>query len=257
VQRILGIALLFGAVSASLQAATISGQFTLVGTVTVTAGGLIEWTSNASSTPDSKATISSSATLTGSFAGLGNQTVTINTLTDSPVDQPVNTPFTNFDFIDFTSDPTLPHLLANFIPLGSGGTADCSTNPAAAAGGQLCTLTATTNPSIPGGSPFTFLNTTTSSGGAPVCCTSSATWNISGVTSDGLSNWNGQFTATFVIPFQQVLQNFVTNQQVSDAYSGVMVVNVIPVTTVPEPTTLGLMGAGVLLLGVGSWKRKK
>jgi hypothetical protein len=257
VQRILGIALLLGAASAGLSAATIQGQFTLVGTVTVTASGLIEWTSNASSTPDSKATVSSSSTLTGSFAGLGNQTVTINTLTDSPGNQPVNTPFTNFDFIDFTSDPTLPHLLANFIPLGSAPGTDCSTNPGAAVANQTCTLNATTNPPIPGGSPFTFLNTTTSSNGHPVCCTSSATWNISGVTSDGLSNWNGQFTATFVFPFQQVLQNFVTNGQVSDAYSGVMVVNVIPVTTVPEPTTLGLMGAGVLLLGVGSWKRKK
>jgi hypothetical protein len=257
VQRILGIALLFGAAAASLQAAAIAGQFTLVGTVTVTTSGLIEWTSNASSTPDSQATVSSSATLTGSFAGLGNQNVTINTLTDSSTQQPVNVPFTNFDFIDFPTDPALPHLLANFIPLGSGPGTDCSINPAAAAGGQLCTLSATTTPSIPGGSPFTFLNTTTSSGGVPVCCTSSATWNISGVTSDGLSNWNGQFTATFVVPFQQVLDNFVTNQQVSDAYSGVFVVNVIPVTTVPEPTTLGLMGAGVLLLGLGSWKRKK
>jgi hypothetical protein len=257
VHRLLGSALFVGAMSASLSAASLTGQFTLVGTVTVTTGGLIEWTSNSSNTVNSEATISSSSTLTGSFVGLGNQTVDINTLTDSAANQPVNIPFTNYNFIDFPSDPAFPELLANFMPVGSGGSADCSTNVALAAGGQTCTLTASTVPGIPGGSPFTFLNTETSVNQKAVCCTSSATWNISGVTSDGQEDWNGQFTATFVVPFQQVLDNFVTNGQVADAYSGVMVVDVIPVTSTPEPTTLALMGAGLALLVLGSWKRKR
>ncbi|MEI9976282.1 MAG: hypothetical protein WDO73_32070 [Ignavibacteriota bacterium] len=202
--RILGIALLTGAMSASLSAATLSGQFTLVGTVTVTTDGLIEWTSNGSATPDSQATISSSSTLTGSFVGLGNQNVVINTLVDGPdpaTQQPVNTPFTNFNFIDFPGDPSFPELLANFLPLGSGSGASCSTDVNLAAANQTCTLGDTTTPPVPGGSPFTFLNTETSLNQQPVCCTSSATWNISGVTSDGTANWNGQFTATFVHPF--------------------------------------------------------
>ncbi len=67
--------------------------------------------------------------LTGSFAGLGNQTVTINTLTDSPGTNPSIRRSPILTFIDFTSDPTFPHLLANFIPLGSAPTTDCSTNP--------------------------------------------------------------------------------------------------------------------------------
>lgn len=257
-QRILGVVLLVGAVSAGLSATPLNGQFTLVGTVTVTDTGLIEWTSSANVA--SQATISSSNTLTGSFAGLGNQTVTINTLTDGPnpaTEQPVNTPFSNFNFIDFTSDPTFPELLANYMPLGSASGSACSTNPALAAANQTCTLDATSTPPILGGSPFTFLNTETSQNQAPVCCTSSATWNISGVTSDGQSIWNGQFTATFPYPYQQVLSNFVNNGQVADAYSGVMVVSIEQIQTVPEPTTLGLMGAGLALIWVGSRKRKK
>jgi hypothetical protein len=258
-RRLLTATLLFGTMSVSLTAATITGQFTLVGTVTVTATGLIEWTSNSSPIVDNQATISSSSTLTGSFSGLGNQVVDINTLMDGPdplTQQPVNLPFTNYNFIDFPSDPALPGLLANFMPEGSGGSSACSTNVALAAGGQTCTLNAGTNPSIPGGSPFTFLNTQSSLNQAPVCCTSSATWNISGVTSDGTANWNGQFTATFVVPFQEVLNSFVTDGQVQDAYSGVLVVDVIPIEEVPEPKTLGLMGAGLGLLVLLSWKQK-
>jgi hypothetical protein len=258
VQRILGVALLIGAISVGLSATTLTGQFTLVGTVTVTNSGLIEWTSNAN--VGSQSTISSTGTLSGSFAGLGNQTVTVNTLTDGPnpaTNQPVNTPFANFNFIDFPSDPGFPALLANFMPLGSATNSACSTNPALAVANQTCTLDASSTPPILGGSPFTFLNTETSSNQMPECCTSSATWNISGVTSDGQSIWNGQFNATFPYPYQQVLSNFVNNGQVADAYSGVMVVSIEQIESVPEPTTLGLIGAGVALLWVGSRKRKK
>jgi len=253
VQRLLAIALLGGALSANLSAIPISGTFTLVGTVIVTNTGLIEWVSNTSVA--SQATISSTGTLSGSFVGLGGATVGINTLTDAPGDQPVNTPFPNFDFINFTTEPTFPELLANFIPLGSGSSSQCSTNPASALPNQTCTLTGSTTPPVPGGSPFTFLNTETSVNQMPVCCTSSATWNISGVTSDGLATWNGLFNATFVFPYQQVLANFVANGQVSDAYSGVFVVTLNPI--VPEPSTFAFMGTGVLLLWVGTRKWRK
>jgi PEP-CTERM motif len=257
VQKTLAIALLSGALSISLPAATLSGQFTLVGTVTVTAGGQIEWTST--SNVANEATISSAGTLSGSFAGMGNQTVTVNALTDAPGDQPVNTPFTNFNFIDFTGEPSFPELLANYIPLGSATGTDCSTDVAAAQANQTCTLNGGTNPPAPGGSPFTFLNTETSVNQTTECCTSTATWNISGVTSDGQSVWNGQFTATFPYSYQQVLANFVTNGQVDDAYSGVMVVTLqtSPTSGVPEPTTLAFMGTGVVLLWVGTRRRKK
>lgn len=248
-QKTIGLALLMGAVSVCLPAATINGQFTLDGTVIVTDTGLIEWISNGNVA--NEATISANNNLTGSFAGLGNTTVDIHTLNQAV--QPVNTPFTNFDFIDFVGT-TLPSLEANFIPQGSGGTACLGTTPA---GGQTCTLSGSTTPPEPAGSPFTFLNTTTVSNQQTVCCTSSATWNIGGVTSDGTAIWNGQFTATFVTPYQTVIQNFITNHQVSDAYSGVMVVTVSQIQSVPEPTTLAFMGTGLLLLCVGSLRRRQ
>src|SRR5580692_6255832 len=80
VQRILGVALLAVAVCGGLSATPLTGRFTLVGTVTVTTGGQIAWTSNAN--VSNQANISSTGTLSGSFVGLGNQTVAINTLTD-------------------------------------------------------------------------------------------------------------------------------------------------------------------------------
>jgi hypothetical protein len=265
VQRILGIALLMGVASATLPAAGIFGQFTLDGTVTVTASGLIEWTSNSSPTPNSEATISSISNLTGTFLAnnMGGQTVTINTLTDGPdpmTQQPVGEPFTEYNFIDFAAADGLPNLNATDIATGSGGTSGCSTDPATATAPQNCTLNGTTFPPAPGNgnSPFTFNNYTyTDSMNNTLCCTSTATWNISGVTSDGLSTWFGQFTATFNTSYQQQLDNFINTGQVSDAYSGVMTVTVQGIQSVPEPTSWIMMAGGIALLGLGSFRRKR
>jgi hypothetical protein len=239
--------MLIGSLSASLSAATISGQFTLDGTLIITSTGLMEWASNSSVA--NEAAISSTNPLTGSFVGLANQTVFINTLNDSPnpmFDQPINTPFNNYNFIDFPSDPSFPELLANFIPLGTGGPSDCSTNIALAGAGQTCTLGFGTNPSAPGGSPFTFRNSETSMGSIPVCCVSSATWNIRGVTSDGLSTWTAAITLGFPFPYQQVLSNLATNGEVSDTYAEAVTVTADQ-PAAPEPTTMALMGTGLVL----------
>jgi PEP-CTERM motif len=251
VKRIFAIALLSGALSVSLQAIPISGTFTLDGTVIVTAGGQIEWVSNSSVA--SQATISSGG-LSGSFVGLANQTVTINTLTNASGQQPVNTPFPAYNFIDFLGEPTFPELLATFIPLGTGSAGQCSINPALAAVNQTCTPTASTTPPAPTGSPFTFTN---NSNGVGNCCSSTATWEISGMTSDGSATFTGIFNATFNNQsYQQVLANFVSTGSATDAYSGDFTVT-LNTTPTPEPSTFAFMGTGVLLLWIGSrkWKR--
>jgi hypothetical protein len=252
VRKLFTIALLFCGVLTSLHATVLSGTFTLDGTVVITNTGLIEWISNTSVA--NQATISA-GTQTGTFVGTGNQTVNIHTLNEAPGNEPINSSFTNFDFIDFPADPTFPALLANFIPDGSGTPANCSTNPGLAVANQTCTLTSTTAPPslFTGGSPYTFFNTESSSGGKPFCCTSSATWNISGVTSDGQSIWSGEFNATFVNPYQTVLANFVANGQVTDAYSGDFTVTITPV---PEPTTIAYVSGGLALLWLGKRRRK-
>jgi hypothetical protein len=247
VHKILAVALLTGALSASLAAGPIFGTFTIDGSVSVTATG-ITWTSNTS--VHDQATISSLG-LTGSFVGMANQTITIHDLTDTPGNQPVGVTFTNFDFLDFPVASGDPSLLANFLALGSGNPANCSTNPALAAAGQTCTLTPSTTPAEPGGSPFTFLNTSNGSGG---CCNSSANWDISGITADGLSRFNAVFDSNFTSSYQTVLNNFATNGSVSDAFAGDLTVSI---QGIPEPTTMALMGTGLILLSLGFRRRKR
>jgi hypothetical protein len=253
--------MLIGSLSASLSASTLSGQFTLDGTLIITSTGLTEWASNSNAANEaniSATNLLSGSFLTGSFVGLANQIVFINTLNDGPdpmFDQPINTPFNNYNFIDFPSDPAFPELLANFIPLGTGGPSDCSTNIALAGAGQTCTLGFATNPSAPGGSPFTFSNSETSMGSTPVCCVSSATWDIGGVTSDGLSTWTAAITFGFPFPYQQVLSNLATDGEVSDAYAEAVTVTADQ-QPAPEPATAALMGTGLILAWLGYRKHK-
>jgi len=246
VRKIAVVALLAGSLSATLAAGPISGTFTIDGSVTVTATG-IGWTSNTNVAD--QATISSLG-LSGSFIGFDNDTVGINALTDLPGDQPVGLSFADFDFLNFPVASGYPSLLADFISLGSGGSANCSTNPALAAAGQTCTLTSTTTPAEPGGSPFTFLNTLS---GGTSCCNSSAAWDISGVTSDGQSTWDAVFTSEFTTPFQTVLGDFVSTGSVSDSFPGAMTVTI---QAVPEAGTVKLLGAGLIALSLGLRRKK-
>jgi hypothetical protein len=245
VQKLAAV-LLAGSLSVCFAAGPISGTFTIDGSVSVTETG-ITWTSNTNVAD--QATISSLG-LSGSFAALAGATVGINDLTDLPGDQPVGVSFSNFDFIDFPSALAYPSLDANFFALGSGNPANCSTTGTPSAG-QTCTLTASTIPSEPDGSPFTFLNTLN---GSNSCCNTSATWDISGVTSDGLSTWSAIFASEFTVPYQTVLSNFEANGFVSDSFSAAITVNI---ESAPEPSALMLAGSGLILVSLRFRRRKK
>ncbi|HKE29549.1 MAG TPA: hypothetical protein VKB88_44670 [Bryobacteraceae bacterium] len=159
--------------------------------------------------------------------------------------EPVNVGFSPQDFIDFTVAPGLPSLQINFIPMGNGGAAGCILPPAGTSPPQTCT------PAIPGGSPITFVNNDV--GGAVTA--SSATWTFSGVTSDGLSTWNGVFTSQFVgQSYQAVLAQFASTGSVTASYSAN--ITVTPNATVPEPSGL-LLGAGGFLCTLLCSRRRR
>jgi hypothetical protein len=230
------LALAASVFTGSLSASTvISGQFDLDGSLTATVD-TITWVSDAN-VPD-QANIGTLG-LTGSFVGLGGTLVDIHDLDRAT--EPVNTPFSSQDFIDFLSAPDFPSLLVQFIPAGDGGSSDCTMAPVA---GQTCT------PDVPGGSPFTFVNTQVTLANGSNAIYSSATFDFSGVTSDGLGTWSGIFTSQFTEPFQTVLADLGTpGFSVSNTYSGTNVV--ITLTQIPEPGALTLMAVGLVLLAAG------
>jgi len=211
-------------VSAAI-AAPISGTFQMNGIVTATPT-TFTWEGVGGSPAD----VFALSLGTGNFA-TEDGTDTIHNLNNAT--EPVNVQFAPQDFIDFTVAPGLPMLLVNFIPMGNGGSAGCAAPPAGTTPPQTCT------PVIPGGSPVTFQNNSVNG----TVTGSSATWTLSGVTSDGLSVWNGIFTSQFVgQSFQDVLTTFATVGSVTASYSAN-----VTVAVVPEPTTLVIAGVGIFL----------
>jgi hypothetical protein len=203
-------------------AAPIFGTFSINGTITVgTSGGVqtIGWLNDNGTV--NQATVGSTG-LSGSFAGLGGQTVTIRPLTNPPnvVDA---AGFPAQLFITFDSAPALGSLLINFIYQGVNSSAACGAAPAV---GQTCALA---------GSPFDFQNTP---GGG-----SRAGFVFSGTTPE--STWQGNFTSQFNVPYQTVLGQAATGS-VTNTYSATF-----DVTPIPEPGTIVTMwlgGLGLLLL---------
>jgi hypothetical protein len=242
VQRLTMMLAIASTLTGSLSASTvISGTFDLNGSVTATLN-TISWTSDGGASQ--MGTIENNTDLSGSFLGLGDSMVSIENLDrNGPPAEPVGMMFTGQPFITFLAPAaaSFPTLMINYIAPGSGTAADCG---APAAGGQTCTLPAS---EVPGGSPFTFVNTSTQINGQPII-TSSVTFDFSGLTSDGLSAWSGIFTSQFNEPFQDVLNEFVTTGSVTNSYSDSNLVITLTQAGVPEPGGLALMGVGLLLL---------
>jgi hypothetical protein len=206
--------------TATLSASPISGAFDFGGSITVVDNTQITW----SLPPANKSLIVAS---NGSFSGLVGTDITIRNLTNPP-DIVDGGGFPNQLFISFDAAPLLPNLLINYIAPGVFSAAACGAAPAV---GQVCTLP---------GSPFSFINTPSGS---------SATFDFTGVTSDGLSTWSGVFTSNFTIPYQTVFSRLATVGSITNSYSGT-------ITAVPEPNTV-LMVLGAFGVLVGCWRRKR
>jgi PEP-CTERM motif len=129
----------------------------------------------------------------------------------------------------------------DFVPPGSFGLADCL-NPVPAPG-QVCS---------PPGTPFDFSNLSNGKGGI----NTSASFNIVGrVTTPSSAQYayTGIFTSQFAgQSFQSLINQINSGGTVPVSYS----LNVAA-TAVPEPATLALVGAGILMLGGAVARRRR
>jgi hypothetical protein len=237
---VVSVTTLVVAFATHLPAAALSGAFNFDGSITVTQN-TITWQSD-SAVPD-QATIGATG-LTGSFVGLGGTTITIHDLNRAI--EPVNSLFAVEPEISFNAAPGLGVLDIDFIALGPFPSTDCH-NPTPAPG-QVCTLSSA---DVPGGSPFGFTNT--ASDGVHVDG-STAQFTFRGVTADGLSTWNGVFTAQFLESYQNVLATFFGPAgAVTNSYSAAVQVNV----ATPEPDTTIMLGMGLLAVSLGVRRFRK
>ena len=213
---------LLGCFPRCASAGPISGTFNMSGTFNVTGTGAssystITWNSDASPFTASMFTLTASAIGTNESGQNG-----IATLNDPP-EVVGGAGFTPTPFITFLPVSGLPGLDINFINAGTGGTAGCS---APAAVNETCTFA---------GSLFTFTDDPAN--------TSDARFVLSGVTSDGLSTWNGIFTSQFNETYQALLLGSGPGQTLSNSYSGPVTLTAL--TATPEPATWLLIGLGL------------
>jgi len=201
-------------------AGPIAGTFNMSGTINVTGFSTITW--NSDQTPFTSSMFSLSASNVGPVGGPNvnengqNGIATLN----NPPETVDGTGFTPTTFITFLVNATLPALDISYINAGTGGTAGCSAAPAV---NETCTFA---------GSLFTFTDDSAN--------TSDAKFDLSGVTSDGLSIWNGIFTSQFNETYQALLSGFGPSSTITNSVSGTVII-----TATPEPGTWLLAGLGL------------
>jgi hypothetical protein len=243
---LLCVALLAVACCANLSASAIFGTFNIAGTLFVTQN-TITWVNNDTGSTADKATVGPGAT--GSFAGVLNTGAIITIKDLNRATEPTTNPDTTFTpqlYVSFDGT-TLPMLNINEIFHGFEGVAGCAASPPAVM--QACT------PDVPGApSPFNFVNNPPP---APFGPQATATFVFTGLTADGLSRWQANFTSQFTVPFQTVLAGFGPTSTVSNTYSGSFTVTALPPPGTPEPPASALMGLGLGLLGLGAGLRHR
>jgi hypothetical protein len=191
------------------------------GTINVTGFSTITWNSDLSPT-FTASMFSLSASNIGPVGGSNvseNGQNGIDTL-NNPPEVVGGIGFTSEPFITFLVNSGLPALDIDFINAGTGGTAGCTES---AAVNETCTFA---------GSLFTFTDDAAN--------TSDAKFDLSGVTSDGLSTWNGIFTSQFNETYQTLLAGFGPDTMISNSFSGT-----VTISAIPEPGTWLLVGLGL------------
>jgi hypothetical protein len=235
--RVLLATALLGGLSSTISiAAPISGTFNIAGNITVTPT-TISWQLDTAPFTPNKANVGGG---TGDFAGLAGTTISIQSLNSAT--EPVGVTFPQQTFIHFDAAPAFPNFDINLIFAGIYSNAECGDPPAV---GQQCTVN-------PPASPFNFVNNPPNPPAGPQA---TATFVFSGVTSDGLENWRGNFTSQFTVPYQTVLQQLATTGSVSNTFSATFTVT--PVPTVPETSSVSLLGLGLGLIGLSTKLRRK
>jgi hypothetical protein len=135
---------------------------------------------------------------TGSFIDIAGGVVTIHNMNFAAL------PAT---FLAFDTAPALPSLDITSILSGVYGSGQCALSPAV---GETCT---------PASGPYTFLNLVNNPPPAPLGPQATMTFVLSGVTSDGLSDWQATFTSQFVVPYQTLLAQLASTNSLSSSYA--------------------------------------
>ncbi len=227
---LVGTVLLGGLLTTTASATPIvAGQGSFSGIVDVTLGGI--FFSNAN---DTNSQTFDGGSGSGSYAGLNGGT--IKNLLGPATTGAVSV----IDFATFNTTLGLIHFDLQNIYAGVGSSAACGNNSL----GSTCT---------PPNSPFTLQQNAT---GVAI------TLNLSGIaylapSSSGSTPTTGLFTAQVQVPgtITSVLQAVQNGTLVNQSYSANFAST--PASTVPEPGSLSMLGAGVGLLALGIVRKRK